>query len=208
MRLHELGPPQREVLLEETLRLFLLVCRQEFQTVLYPYQIRVARALLRSLLVSRADVFIKIARQSGKTEAVTLVLKFLMVFLLHLRGRPLMAGIASPNGEQAKTDVDRLKKSILHLNLRWGLEDRENNAQTIRAYRHDRLHCETYMFSLAPTTSSIESGRDVCRPPPDGLPGGGRLDGRRPACVEPWAVLRRVIPVGASLRRRPSRPVP
>ncbi|MDB5308283.1 MAG: hypothetical protein JWO38_2485 [Gemmataceae bacterium] len=96
----------------------------------------------------------KISRQAGKTEIVTLVLKFLMVFLLHLLGQPLMSAIASPNGEQAKTDIDRLKKSILHLKNRYGLEDRENNTQTIRAFRRDALHAELFKFSLAPTTSN------------------------------------------------------
>lgn len=145
---------QREKLLEKVLLLFLTFCRQEFQTILYPYQVRIARALLSSLIVERVDVFIKIARQAGKTEGVTLVIKFLLIFLRHLLGQPLMAAIASPNGEQAKTDVDRLKKSILHLKNRYSLEDRENNAHTIRAYRNDILHGEIFKFSLAPTTSN------------------------------------------------------
>jgi len=152
--LHGLSRQQRETLLGEVIRLFQLWCRQEEGKVLYAYQLRVARALLSSLLLERTDVFIKIARQSGKTEVVTLAVKFLMIFLLHLLGQPLMAAVASPNGEQAKTDVDRLKKSIQQLRQRWGLEDRENNSHTIRAYRDDKLHAEVYKFSLAPTTSN------------------------------------------------------
>ncbi len=154
MHLFTLTPPQRESLYREVMELFRLFCLQEFQTLLYPYQMRVASAILHSLLVDRKDVFVKLPRQTGKTEIVTLVLKFLMVFLLHLLGQPLMSAIASPNGEQAKTDVDRLKKSILHLKNRYGLEDRENNTQTIRAYRNDVLHAEMFKFSLAPTTSN------------------------------------------------------
>ena len=38
------------------------------ETTLYPYQMRVAAAILHSLLVNRQDVFVKIARQAGKTE--------------------------------------------------------------------------------------------------------------------------------------------
>jgi len=152
--LHELTVPQRQRLLEKVERLFLKFCRQEFNTVLYPYQIRVCRALLSSILVSPVDVYVKIARQSGKTESLTLLLKFLMIFHLLFLKRPLLSAIASPKGEQAKTDVDRIKKSILHLKTRWKLEDQENNAATIRAYRKGKLTCEMYKFSLAPTTDN------------------------------------------------------
>jgi hypothetical protein len=152
--LHTLSPAQKETFLAEVLTLFDLFIQQELNRTLYPYQARVVRAILRSLFVKRVNVFVKIARQAGKTEAITLLLKFLLIFLLHLLGQPLMAGIASPNGEQAKTDVDRLKKDIQKLKSRWDLEDRENNALTIRAYRKDVLHGEVFRFSLAPTTSN------------------------------------------------------
>ncbi len=65
-----------------------------------------------------------------------------------------MAGIASPKGEQAKTDIDRIKKSIQVLRDRWGLEDTEKNQATVRAYRHGKLCCEMFKFSLMPTTSN------------------------------------------------------
>jgi hypothetical protein len=45
-----------------------------------------------------------------------------------LVGDPLMAGIASPKGEQAKTDTDRIKKSLAELRDSWQVEDREFNA--------------------------------------------------------------------------------
>jgi len=64
-------------------------------------------------------VFIKIARQSGKTETITLLVRFLIIFYALLTGNPLMAGFASPKGEQAKTDVDRIKKSVQKLRERW-----------------------------------------------------------------------------------------
>jgi hypothetical protein len=67
---------------------------------------------------------------------------------------PLMAAIASPKGEQAKTDIDRLKKSIQMLRERWQIEDRENNAATIRAYQNDVLVCEMFRFSLATGTDN------------------------------------------------------
>lgn len=119
-----------------------------------PYQIRVARALLASILVRPGDVYVKIARQLGKTEVLTLLFKFLIIFYLPFLKRHLMAGIASPKGKQAKTDIDRIKKSIQHLRERWKLEDRENNAATVRAYRKEKLTCEMYKFSLAPTTDN------------------------------------------------------
>ena len=65
-----------------------------------------------------------------------------------------MAGFASPKGEQAKTDVDRIKKSLQKLRERWQVEDREFNAVNVHAYRHDKLSAEIFKFSLAPTTSS------------------------------------------------------
>src|SRR5688500_14198631 len=77
-----------------------------------------------------------------------------MLFHLHLLGEPLMAAIARPNGEQAKTLVDRLKRDLLLLGKRFGLEDRENNAHTIRGYRRDVLHCEMFKFSLGANTSN------------------------------------------------------
>ena len=100
------------------------------------------------------DVFIKIARQSGKTETITLLIRFLIIFYRLLTGEPLMAGFASPKGEQAKTDIDRVKKSVQKMRERWQVEDREFNAVTVRAFRHDALHAEIFKFSLAPTTSN------------------------------------------------------
>jgi phage terminase large subunit-like protein len=152
-RIDNLTLPQRQALLEKVLKLFLLFCRQEFQTELYRYQVRVARALLSSLLVEPKDVYVKIARQAGKTEVLTLLFKFLLIYFIAFLERPLMAAIASPKGEQAKTDLDRIKKSVQQLKERWNLEDRENNQATIRAYRHDQLTAEMYRFSLMPTTS-------------------------------------------------------
>lgn len=61
-----------------------------------------------------------------------------------------MAGIASLKGEQAKTDTDRIKKSLVELRQSWRVEDREFNAYTIRAYRFDKLSAEIFTFSLAP----------------------------------------------------------
>lgn len=65
-----------------------------------------------------------------------------------------MCGFASPKGEIAKTSCDRIKKSIQHLRDTWQVEDKEFNAVTIRAYRHDTLHAEVFRFSLAQSTSN------------------------------------------------------
>lgn len=145
-----LTQPEREA----TLRAFAEFCRIEFAFDLYAYQLRVAEACLRSLIVEPGDVYIKIARQSGKTETITLLIRFLIIFFRLLTGDPLMAGFASPKGEQAKTDVDRIKKSVQQLRERWQVEDREFNAVTVRAFRRDALHAEIFKFSLAPTTSN------------------------------------------------------
>ena len=65
-----------------------------------------------------------------------------------------MCAFSSPKGEQAKTDVDRVKRSIVSLRERWQVEDREFNAVTVRAFRFDQLFAEIFKFSLAPTTSN------------------------------------------------------
>jgi hypothetical protein len=114
---------------------------------------RIARACLSSVFVEPKDVYIKIARQAGKTETVTLIVRFLIVFYRTATGEEIQVGIASPKGEIAKTDVDRIKKSILKLR-EWNVEDRENNSETIRAYVNDVLNAEIFKFSLAPTTTN------------------------------------------------------
>lgn len=152
MPLHELTKDQRLNLLEDMLVLFQEFCLLEFQTHLYQYQMKVARALLYSIVVERRTVFVKISRQAGKTQVLTLLLRFLILYYRHFLGVPLMAAIASPHGEQAKTDIDRLKLSLQKLRERWQVKDRENNQSTIRAYRKDLLLCEMFKFSLAPTT--------------------------------------------------------
>lgn len=139
---------------ERTLQSFILWCRIEYQVELYDYQVQIAHWCLWSILVEPTDVYIKIARQAGKTETITLLVRFLMIFHLHLVGTPLMAAFASPKGEQAKTDVDRIKKSVVQMRIRWQVEDREFNSHTVRAYRFEKLHAEIFRFSLAPTTSN------------------------------------------------------
>lgn len=110
--------------------------------------------LLASLIIGGFDVFVKMARQSGKTETLTLLVRFLLIFYRLILKRPLMAAFASPKGEQAKTDVDRIKKSIQQLREGWQVEDREFNSKTIRAYRFDKLFAEIFTFSLSPTTQN------------------------------------------------------
>ena len=110
---------QRKQVHARVLRTFVVWCRQEFGVDLYAYEIRIAYWCLWSLLVEPTDVAIKIARQSGKTETVTLLLRFLTIFLRLLTGSPLMCGLASPKGEQAKTSLDRIKLSLQTLSTRW-----------------------------------------------------------------------------------------
>ena len=145
---------QKKKALERILRSFILFCKFNFGFDLYDYEVKLARACLSSILVEPKDIYCKIARQSGKTEIVTLLMRFLMVFYLSFMGAHLMAGIASPKGEQAKTDVDRIKKSIAKMRRKWAIEDREFNSNTVRAYIDGILHAEIYKFSLAPTTTN------------------------------------------------------
>ncbi len=152
--IRDLSLAQRERTLKKTLKAFSLFCKQNFDFDLYAYQVEIAEACLSSLLVEPVDVYLKLARQSGKTETVTLLLRFLIIFYVLLVGDPLMAGIASPKGEQAKTDTDRIKKSLAELRDSWQVEDREFNSYTIRAYRFAKLTAEIFTFSLAPTTNN------------------------------------------------------
>lgn len=154
MFVQSLSLEERKAVCMRTLKAFVLWCRQEFDVDLYDYEIRIAEAVLSAILVEPMDVAIAMARQSGKTETVTLLLRFLLIFYRFLLGSPLMCGLASPKGEQAKTSLDRIKLSIPKLGERWQVEDREFNAATVRAYRHNQLFGEIFKFSLAPTTSN------------------------------------------------------
>lgn len=139
---------------ERLLNLFVAWCREELGYELYRYQLRIARACLSSVFIEPKDVYIKIARQAGKTETVTLLVRYLIVFYRKITGEEVQVGIASPKGEIAKTDIDRIKKSILKLQQSWGIEDRENNAETIRAYVRDQLNAEIFKFSLGPNSTN------------------------------------------------------
>lgn len=152
--IRDLNRKQREETLERTLRGFLLFCERTFGYQLYDYQIRIARACLSSIIVEPKNICIKLSRQSGKTECITLLVRFLIIFYLHLTGTRLMAAFASPKGEQAKTDLDRIKQSIADMRTKWHIMDKEFNAHTVRAHRYDRLHAEIFRFSLGPTTSN------------------------------------------------------
>jgi len=66
--LHELTATQKEDLCREVMQLFCCLPKGTGQD-LYPYQRRVAWAILHRLLVTRTDVFVKIARQSGKSKS-------------------------------------------------------------------------------------------------------------------------------------------
>src|SRR4051794_3371650 len=113
--IHGLTREQRERLLEKVLKTFVLFCEQEFGYKLYKYQLRIGRACLSSLFVEPKDVCIKISRQAGKTETITLLVRFLLIFYKLFTGEHFKAAIASPKGEQAKTDLDRIKLSINNL---------------------------------------------------------------------------------------------
>jgi hypothetical protein len=147
LAVRDLNPKARKRTLERTLKAFLLFSRQNLGLDLYEYQLRIARECLSSLFVEPQDIYIKLARQSGKTETITLLLRFLLIFFKLLTGDPLMVGVASPKGEQAKTDIDRVKKSIVELRERWQIADREFNTFTIRAYRLVQLFGEAFRFS-------------------------------------------------------------
>ena len=72
--LHLLTRSQRERLNENVLKLFVEFCQTFFNFTLYDYEIEIARELLSSIFVWPHDVYIKMARQSGKTETLTLLI--------------------------------------------------------------------------------------------------------------------------------------
>jgi hypothetical protein len=154
LSIYALNQKARKKLHKKVLQMFRMWCLQEYQFFLYDYELEIASALLHSLIVEKKDVFTKCARQAGKTETVTLMLRFLIRFFVKLFMEPLMCGIASPKGEQAKTDIDRIKKTLEVMRRRWKIEDRENNTHTVRAYIRDVLAAEMYRFSLMPTTNN------------------------------------------------------
>jgi phage terminase large subunit-like protein len=155
--IQELQPAEKSKAIERILRAFIVWSKQEFGFHLYPYQIRVASEILTALYVTREDVAVAISRQSGKTEVITLLLRFLIIFHRLFTGEPLMTGLASPKGEQAKTSIDRIKLSIRNLGQRWQVEDREFNSSTVRAFRFDQVFAEIFKFTLAPSSSPHES---------------------------------------------------
>jgi hypothetical protein len=65
---------------------------------------------------------------------------------------PFLRASWQRKGEQAKADVNRIKKSVMQLRERWQVEDREFNAATVRPYRFDKPTAEMLRFSLATTT--------------------------------------------------------
>jgi len=100
----------REVTLERTLKAFIEFCRVRFRSL----RLSGPRCSGLSLVApGRTPRRLHQDRPpSGKTETLTLLLRFLIIFHALLTGNPLMAGVASPKGEQAKTDIDRVKKSV------------------------------------------------------------------------------------------------
>lgn len=91
-------------------------------------------------LVEESD---EISRQAGKTTAIVLTLEFVMIYfpkLFHLGGmNKLELGIFAPQGEQAKTDFDRLKEAFMRsgtmikevVTEEEKLYKEQNNAKTI-----------------------------------------------------------------------------
>jgi hypothetical protein len=78
--IRDLKRQEREETLERVLHAFIIFCRQNFGFELYEYEVKIAYWCLYSLLVEPVDVYIKIARQAGKTETITLLLRFLIIF--------------------------------------------------------------------------------------------------------------------------------
>jgi hypothetical protein len=154
MTMQRLSDSQRSRMMDRVLQTFIGFAAQFGFTYLYPSQIEIAEILLYSALTEQWDVYIKISRQYGKTEIVTLVLRFLIVFYRLFTGRPLKCGIASPNGEQSKTDIDRIKLTWGIMGTGYATEDKEFSGSTIRAFRFGELYAEVFKFSLGPMTSN------------------------------------------------------
>jgi hypothetical protein len=120
----------------KTLDLFVVFCREVHHKELYPFEKDIAFAVIRAVLSnSGGDWYAQISRQSGKTEAVVLVLEFLMIFAPKILNRPFRCGIFAPQKEQTKTDFDRLKQALTE-SWREGwqtiVDPKESNAVTLQ----------------------------------------------------------------------------
>jgi len=150
--LRSLRQENKKEFLDEILKQFIAFSKEDFGIDLYESQIETAIVMFESVFFSHKDVYMKMARQGGKTEVLTLIVRFLIINYREIMDDPLMVAFASPQGEQAKTDIDRIKKTWDILKNKWRMDDREFNKNTIRAYVGDILMAEVYRFSLAPTT--------------------------------------------------------
>lgn len=128
--------------------------RIQHDLVFYPYQEKVARAILEALIqnlrltatateedikkLKLVEIPIEFSRQSGKTTAVVHTVEFIMTWLPVQFERQIHIGIFAPQIEQAKTDFDRLKvilrrvKEMIVVNDRQAQEIKEQeNAKTL-----------------------------------------------------------------------------
>lgn len=100
----------------------------QHEVVFYPYQEKVARAILEALIqnlrlttsateedikkLKLVEIPIEFSRQSGKTTAVVHTVEFILSWLPVEFERQIHIGIFAPQIEQAKTDFDRLKVAL------------------------------------------------------------------------------------------------
>jgi hypothetical protein len=116
-------------MLQKVMSLFKTHATAQHKHELYDYQLEISykifKALIQNLQLTSAateedikklsleEIPVEISRQAGKTTDVVDTVEFIMVFLTELFGRPIAIGIFAPQHEQAKTDFDRLKASLL-----------------------------------------------------------------------------------------------
>lgn len=147
--------------IRKVIKLFIAHCLNTHGLVLYPFQVEIAKKLIRAILLQTGeDIFVQVSRQSGKTEGIVALVEFIMIYISELLERPMRVGIFAPQKEQAKTDFDRLKSSLGE-SYRGGFEEivdpEESNAVTLQL--SNKSYC--YIFPLTETSHPESKTLDV-----------------------------------------------
>lgn len=133
----------------------------------YPYQERIARAIIEGIQAAErgesVEIPIELPRQAGKTTSIVDVSEFLLACFRHYFGRALPIGIFAPQREQATTDFDRLKMQYQEIQplgfTTKSLADGDAkfpgkwNSQTIRLFNGNKFCGEAYIFPLSKTSN-------------------------------------------------------
>ncbi len=130
----------------------------------YDWQREWRDELYRAVIVRDfTELYLEVARQSGKTTSVVESVAYLLSFADLIFGKPFNVGFFAPRKEQAKTDWDRVKEVMPVIADLFGLRAVEENANTMTWMRPRITHrtklitrwdraATMFSFSLGETT--------------------------------------------------------